>query len=74
MANTHANAMASFGSPVGAGGFFAQFGALVAARRGRAIERARIRRELNSYSDRQLSDLGLSRFDIEAVAAGRFQR
>ncbi len=35
-------------------------------------ERARIRNELNSYSDRHLADLGLSRSDIEDVVRHRY--
>ena len=35
-------------------------------------ERARMRDELNSYSDRHLADLGLSRSDIEDVVRHRF--
>ena len=74
MADTHAHAMASFGTPVGAGSLFRNFGALINARRNQNSERARIRRELESCTDRQLSDLGLSRLDIEDVANGRYGR
>ena len=74
MANIHAHAMASFGSPVGFGGLFRNASTQFAAFRSRSAERARIRRELESYSDRQLSDLGLSRLDIPAVAAGQYAR
>ena len=74
MANIHAHAMASFGTPVGAGGLFHNLGALIATRRNQMNERARTRRELESCSDRQLSDLGLSRFDIEDVVFGRYAR
>ena len=35
---------------------------------------SRITRELNTYSDRQLADLGLSRGDIYDVARGRITR
>ena len=35
-------------------------------------ERARLRNELNSYSDRHLADLGLSRSDIEDVVRHRY--
>ena len=35
-------------------------------------ERARLRTELNSYSDRHLADLGLSRSDIEDVVRHRY--
>ena len=74
MANVHAHAMASFGAPTGFGGLFQNVGARYRALRSASIEQARIRRELESYSDRQLSDLGLSRLDIPAVAAGHFAR
>jgi uncharacterized protein YjiS (DUF1127 family) len=39
-----------------------------------ARERGRIMRELSTYSDDELSELGLSRYDIPAVAAGTFRR
>ncbi len=74
MANVHAHAMASFGSPVGNGGFFRNIGATISARRNQMSERARIRRELETCTDRQLGDLGLSRFDIEDVVNGRYGR
>ena len=63
MANAHAHAhsMASFGSPIGVGGLFHNFGALFGRDRSQCIERARIRRELESYTDRELSDLGITR-------------
>ncbi len=35
-------------------------------------ERVRLRNELNSYSDRHLADLGLSRSDIEDVVRHRY--
>lgn len=34
----------------------------------RAAKRARIRRELEAHSDRQLADFGFSRYDIERIA------
>jgi uncharacterized protein YjiS (DUF1127 family) len=37
-------------------------------------ERRRIARELSTYSDEELSEFGLSRYDIPAVAAGTFRR
>ena len=74
MANVHAHAMASFGSPAGNGSFFRSIGATISARRSQMNERARIRRELESCTDRQLGDLGLSRFDIEDVVNGRYGR
>ena len=36
--------------------------------------RARMRTELNNYSDRHLSDMGLGRSDIEDVVHHRFAR
>ena len=50
----------------GFGGFFARVTAMLAA-----WNNARItRRELNALTDRELSDIGLSRFDIDRVARG----
>jgi uncharacterized protein YjiS (DUF1127 family) len=74
MANAHTHGMASFGTPVGVGGLVQNLGVLFSARRKQNAERARIRRELESYSDRELADLGIGRSDIEAVASGRFTR
>lgn len=74
MPNPPFTAMASFGSPIGVGGLLQNLGALFAARRQAVTERARVRRELNGYSDRELSDLGLGRGDIEAVVAGHYSR
>jgi uncharacterized protein YjiS (DUF1127 family) len=39
-----------------------------------ARERRRIARELSTYSDAELGELGFSRHDIPAVAAGNFRR
>ena len=36
--------------------------------------RARARQELESYSDRQLQDLGISRSDIPSIVAGTYAR
>jgi uncharacterized protein YjiS (DUF1127 family) len=74
MSNANAHALASFGTPVGVGGLLRNLGTLFAARRHQMAERARIRRELESYSDRELSDLGLGRGDIDAVASGLYIR
>jgi uncharacterized protein YjiS (DUF1127 family) len=71
---THAHPTASFGASAGFGGLFQSLLARYQALRSASIEQARIRRELESYTDRQLSDLGLSRLDIPAVAAGHFSR
>ncbi len=40
----------------------------------RRNEAARVRVELDGYTDRQLIDLGISRSDIPAVAAGEWRR
>jgi uncharacterized protein YjiS (DUF1127 family) len=39
-----------------------------------ARERRRIARELSTYSDSELAELGFSRLDIPAVAAGTYRR
>ena len=39
-----------------------------------ARERSRIIRELSTYSDDELGELGFSRCDIPAVAAGTYRR
>jgi uncharacterized protein YjiS (DUF1127 family) len=44
------------------------------AYRAEARERSRITRELSTYSDDELGELGLSRCDIPAVAAGTYRR
>jgi uncharacterized protein YjiS (DUF1127 family) len=49
-----------------------RFVAFLRTERDRAREALRITRELNTYTDRQLAELGLSRLDIRAVAAGTF--
>jgi uncharacterized protein YjiS (DUF1127 family) len=60
---------------------WAQFAHAVADRRGRfnawrekRAYRARIARELDSYTDRELFDLGIQRADIPAVLNGTFRR
>lgn len=42
--------------------------------RARRADVARLSAELFSYSDRQLCDLGVSRSDIPAIAAGEWRR
>jgi uncharacterized protein YjiS (DUF1127 family) len=37
-------------------------------------ERRRIARELETYSDEELAELGFSRLDIPAIAAGTYRR
>jgi uncharacterized protein YjiS (DUF1127 family) len=44
------------------------------AYRAAARERNRIVRELSSYTDAELGELGFSRYDIRAVAAGTYRR
>ena len=60
---------------------WAQFARAVAARRRQFADwrakrayRARIARELHSYTDRELFDLGIQRGDIPAVLNGTFRR
>jgi uncharacterized protein YjiS (DUF1127 family) len=60
---------------------WAQFGAAITERRQRLVAwqakrayRSRIARELNSYTDRELFDLGIQRADIPAVLNGTFRR
>ena len=72
MAHTHTHPMASFGTPLGAGALLRDLAALFSARRVRMAERARIRRELESYSDRDLRDIGIVRSDIDSIASGRY--
>lgn len=43
--------------------------ATVRAANAKRAERARVRFELNQYSDRELADMGLSRSDIPGIAA-----
>ena len=42
--------------------------------RARRQERARIARELLTYTDRELFDLGISRADIPAIIDGTYRR
>ena len=74
MTTSNGHALASFGTPLGTTGLLRNLFAQVAQRRQQTAERARVRRELQSYTDRELWDLGLSRFDIEAVVQGRHSR
>ncbi len=39
-----------------------------------SAQRRRIARELSTYTDEELGELGFSRFDIPAVAAGTYRR
>jgi len=45
-----------------------------ADRRAERAERLRMARELDSYSDRELGELGFSRADLPLIAAGTYQR
>ncbi|MBE7209701.1 MAG: DUF1127 domain-containing protein [Gluconacetobacter diazotrophicus] len=45
---------------------------LMRERRDDAKHRARLRWELQQYSDRALADMGMARSDIEDVVHGRF--
>lgn len=40
----------------------------------RQRQRRQIIRELTGHTDRQLADMGVTRSDIPAIAAGRFRR
>ena len=42
--------------------------------RARRRERRQVIRELSAHTDRQLADMGITRGDIRAVAAGTFRR
>ena len=46
----------------------------LAAWRAKRAYRAQITRELNTYTDRELFDLGIQRGDIPAVVNGTFRR
>lgn len=45
-----------------------------AARRHARAERNRIARELDSYTDRELFDLGITRANVPEIVAGTFRR
>ena len=62
-----------FASPDLRGRLRQSFDRILAWREGRR-ERMRILREMSRFEDRDSRDLGLSRFDIEAIASGRFKR
>lgn len=46
----------------------------IAARRAERAERLQMARELASYSDRELGELGFSRADLPMIAAGNYRR
>jgi uncharacterized protein YjiS (DUF1127 family) len=45
-----------------------------AERRAARAERVQIARELSTYSDRELNELGFSRADLPMIAAGTYRR
>jgi len=55
-------------------GIVAQIGAAIRRHRDGSRERRRIERELGTYSDRELAELGITRTDIPAIARGEFRR
>jgi uncharacterized protein YjiS (DUF1127 family) len=55
-------------------GLWTEIGHRFAAWRQKRATRARIARELATYTDRELFDLGISRADIPAVINGTFRR
>lgn len=57
----------------GLGTMLHRFGSHWQRARAQRRETARITRELQGYTDRQLGDLGLSRADIPDVARGTFR-
>jgi uncharacterized protein YjiS (DUF1127 family) len=46
----------------------------MAERRAARQERAQIARELSTYTDRELGELGFSRADLPMIAAGTYRR
>ena len=46
----------------------------MAARRGERREREQMARELSSYTDRELNEMGFSRADLPMIAAGTYRR
>jgi uncharacterized protein YjiS (DUF1127 family) len=46
----------------------------MAERRVARLERAQIARELSTYTDRELGELGFSRADLPMIAAGTYRR
>ena len=67
----HHDTRAGFGAaPTSIRGFADRYRAWSARRR----QVNRVTAELNSYTERQLADLGLCKSDIPAVARGEFRR
>jgi len=46
----------------------------MAERRAARLEREQVARELSTYTDRELGELGFSRADIPMIAAGTYRR
>jgi len=67
------SAITSVRGLAGLGTMLDRFGSHQQRARARRRETARITRELQGYTDRQLGDLGLSRADIPDVARGTFR-
>jgi len=50
------------------------FARSMAERRAARLEREQIARELSSYTDRELGEMGFSRADLPMIAAGTYRR
>ncbi len=74
MSLSQAYASSTAGSASGLGSAYRSLRLAVAKSIAERRVRARARRELESYSDRQLRDLGISRSDIGSVVDGSFAR
>ena len=55
-------------------GFFSRLAAAITSRWQERAEYDRTLNELRNLSDRELDDIGISRFDIQAVARGAVKR
>ncbi|HEX3984957.1 MAG TPA: hypothetical protein VHX12_14790 [Acidisoma sp.] len=73
-------AQSNFGDAVDFLGFATVFRGLrllretIVERRAERAERVQMARELASYSDRELGELGFSRADLPMIAAGTYRR
>lgn len=78
--NGHRTVQDSFGNATDFLGFAALFRGLcllrrmIADRRAERRERVQMARELDSYSDRDLAELGFSRADLPQIVAGTYRR
>lgn len=72
-ASAYASGSTTPQGPLGFGAMVQRFGARRERARTRRREIARITRELQTCTDRELGELGLSRADIPAVARGTFR-